>query len=421
MPQERISRRDFLKLVGVGVAGMFWELRIGPENVEASNLQPTPENVLGWIRSNCGQIIPTKPDPLYFKESQRVDDNGKVVNTVEKNIMPTLEEAQIMAEAFNKLPRFGKAAPYILPVRTDDPNALIGGDFETRNWPAIRLPSKFPDFPRDRFLSDRNAIGLTLPSRAMSEKLPEIPALADVLPLLEQQSLVDIGVNVKQIMEVPWTTYGERLKQTCVHEMGHVLADLASWAIAKGNTEEKKAGEYWSRQGFYIYMMNTIDVENPYYAGFAEVNGWFKEPFYDFIKRFNPTDAKSLLDRGGPDLKKFVWSRDTKVWGDEFNRKIRLTPYASYASIHEASQEFLVGAVLYPKLLTYAERVYFAKVLTYANKGTEALSKFFIQEHERIFGSSDNKSMRPRLGEVNGVLFKYPNKLSRRERDVYRV
>jgi len=64
------------------------------------------------------------------------------------------------------------------------------------------------------------------------------------------------------------------------------------------------------------------------------------------------SEVQKLFDLYPDSARLLFLTRDPDVWGDLANRKIRITPFASYGPIQEAFCEYWMTSILYPELLT---------------------------------------------------------------------
>jgi len=262
----------------------------------------------------------------------------------------TEDEIEIVRETLRMVPNAGEIIQLIIPVRTSDPEAIPGGSFLDYQWPFFLNPGDYEGFPKDYFLSDMRAVILMLPvGVAVSDSLPEIKPDSNLLTPELMWTYQEFPL--KQEMEIPWTTYGERLQQALIHEIGH---GLLAWAALD---QSGSVRTYWERQGFTLVGWNTRDTSNPLLVSFANVNGWRLFYFSDYIESLmlNLPEESQTSDF-------MIWDRDPNVWAYVPDRVIRLNPYASYGPIQEAFPEFWMASILYPEFLTEGELDFFSEV-----------------------------------------------------------
>lgn len=386
IPEERkktpkISRRGFLRGLAV-VMGATGASMIGLSlkdyqqartvRGELGNLEST-EKILAFLERNYGVEIPNHVSPVYSEETYIRTSEGELkLHDTRENSLLNFEEAKIVAEAISSIPAVGFLTQLIIPFRRSEEGVIPGGSYLGYQWPAFLQLKNYSEFPRNRFISDKAAIKLILPEGAkMTDALPvagEEYSNAVLTPLL-QMSLNSAGVKANTRTEIPWTTMGERLKQALVHETGHGLISQVT-IVASRDMED-----YWKRQSFTLYNMTTTDIDNPLFKGFAEVNGWELIPFVELMRQYEPKKADSFADEHPERARKLFWERDLKIWGNLQDRKIRLTPYASYGPIQEAFCEYWMASILYPELLTEEERKFFETI----QQGLQENPTAFIQ------------------------------------------
>jgi hypothetical protein len=370
MPKERektpkISRRSFLRgaAVVLGAAGASMiglslkdHQQARTARGELGNLGST-EEILAFLEKNYDVEIPNHVSPVYSEETYIRTSEGELkLHDTRENSLLNFEEAKIVAETISSIPAVGFLTQLIIPFRRSEEGVIPGGSYLGYQWPAYLQLKNYDEFPRDRFISNKAAIKLILPEGAkMTDALPVVREEYSnaVLPPLLQKSLDSAGVKANTRMETPWTTMGERLKQALVHETGHGLINQVTIAASRDMED------YWKRQSVTLYNMTTIDIDNPLFKGFAEVNGWKLIPFVELMRQYMPKKADSFADEHPERARKLFWERDLKIWGNLQDRKVRLTPYASYGPIQEAFCEYWMASILYPKLLTEEEGKFF--------------------------------------------------------------
>lgn len=379
--EKTISRRDFLKgaavLLGATGASMVGLSLKDSQQARAAqgeleNLGST-EEILAFLGKNYGVEIPNHVSPIYSEETYiKTSEGERKLHDIRENSLLSFEEAKIVAEAISSIPAVGFLTQLIIPFRRSEEGVIPGGSYMGYQWPAFLQLKKYGEFPYDRFISDKAAIRLILPEGAkMTDPLPVVGkdySNAVLTPLL-QMSLNSAGVRANTRTEIPWTTMGERLKQALVHETGHGLIDQVT--IAASSDMEN----YWMRQSFALYNMTTIDIDNPLFKGFAEVNGWILIPFVELMGQYEPKKADSFANEHPERARKLFWERDPKIWGNLQDRKVRLTPYASYGPIQEAFCEYWMASILYPELLTEQEKKFFEAI----QQGLQENPTAFIQ------------------------------------------
>lgn len=355
-----ISRRRFMAgaFIGIGAGLTYVALERdlfrgsggqGSESLPLPKVE-TAREILIRIKNRLGIEIPTDVLPYFSREDPQ---NGEVM----PNAIPTDEEAKILEETLNKIPGAKSLVQLVIPLRNHKPGAIAGGSYMGFQWPFFYHRKNYEEFPKDSLVSSRAAAELKLPAGRMTDSLPEKSENTTFLPLLEQASINQSKVKINFAEEVPWTTQEERLKQAIVHEFAHGLEDQIRLA------DSKSVREYQDRQGFYLFFnKNTVDINNPLLVSFGHLTGWKLVPWVEFARQYDPEFAENTA-RNYPDhAKEFVWDRDFSIWGDLVHRKNRLTIYASYGPIQEAFAEFWMASILYPQLLTDAERRYFGKI-----------------------------------------------------------
>lgn len=329
------------------LASVAAETQIAPSPTEQS-LSPEVRNILLKIEEQYGIEIPTQVSEVYTDYSQ-----GEIPNA-----LLALEEARLFEETISLIPGAGYLVQLIIPSRYAGQEIVAGGSYLGYQWPAFLHPRESSSFLHDTlYVSESAAIRLIIPENvSMEDPLPTVGEEYSVLPPLIQISMTSAGIEANTQTEIPWTTHGERLKQTIVHETGHALIDRVRIANSE-NIEE-----YRRRSGFYLYNKNTVDIDNPLFKAFAEVNGWRLIPFHELARQYDSTLADRLLAEHPESAETLVWERDFDIWGNLSNRKIRLTPYASYGPIQESFCEYWMVSILYPDILTAEEREFFKKI-----------------------------------------------------------
>jgi hypothetical protein len=350
-------------ILGLGLSGGSSPLRADTSpsgspavSASASTASPSPSagqstvsGVLAEIRTRYGVTIADGVEALYSSQDQ---DTGQIT----PNLVPDLAEARVIEAAIARLPSPGYFAPIFILAPNTAPGAIMGGEYLGYGWPCFLHPRAYPGgFVYDRLLAPP-AAELLLPAVSLDTPLPVKSRKTSLLPLLEEIGLKSSGVVPNLTEMVPWTTEGERLTQTVVHEFAHAIADAVSLA------NSPTVREYWDRQSFVMYDHNTWDISNPLYVSFAALTGWRLVSVHDYVAQYDPAEAAAERASDPVQSQERLWERDPAVWGDLAHRRNRLTIYASYGPIQESFAEFYMAAVLYPNLLTAQERTYFARL-----------------------------------------------------------
>lgn len=359
-PLKDHSRRDFLRLTALGVAGLALETVCAPVRRKAPTENLKVEDILLGIKEKYGVLIPTKEEPTYSKKDVQL-------GFTTPNHVPNMEEAQIIEEAISKIPSAGYLSPLMIPFLHISEGAVAGGHFVGRDWPASLRPGEYK-LPPDRFLDDKAAIILLIPLVDLDRPLPTKNENTSNLPPLSQISLENAKVKVNLEEVVPWTNGRERLKQTVLHEFFHAFDERVSLE------NSSSVSEYRKRQGFYIWNKNTNDITNPLYVTFARVTGWKLIPITDYIAQYDPEEAKKK--RNVNEKPPLVWDMDPEVWGDLAHRRGGPTIYSRYGPIQESIAEYWMTSVLYPHLLTANERRYFDNI----KNGLKGNPEKFVKE-----------------------------------------
>jgi len=322
---------------------------------------PTVSGLLAEIQDRYGVEIPDRMEAEYSTTDQNTGQ-------VSPNLVPNLEQTQVIEAALARLPSPRYFAPLLIPMRNSDPGAITGGEYLGFNWPCFLDPRTCPGgFVYDRLLA-APALEIMLPDLSLGAALPVKSGTSSLLPTLEQISLETSQVTPNLTETVPWTTQGEHLTQSVIHEYAHAIDD----AVSLANSPSVK--EYWNRQAFTLVNENTWDVTNPLYVAFAQLTGWRTVSLYDYLLQYDPTEAAAALLRDPGAKTEFLWDRDPAVWGDLAHRRNRLTIYASYGPIQESFAEFYMTSILYPNLLKNSENRFFERL----NTGLAADPKAFI-------------------------------------------
>jgi hypothetical protein len=323
----------------------------------------TPQDVLNDIEKKYGVFIPQNPSPEYAAKD---DNTGQLT----LNIVPTVEEAQVIEKAISKVPAAGFLSPLIIPFENTSQGAIEGGAFLGQDWQWMLRSSDYQNLPKDKWLDTRSATELLIPNVSLDSPLPEKTQDTANLPPLEEISLETAKVKVNLEESVPWTNQREKLVQTVVHEFFHALQDKVSIA------NSPSIAEYWNRQSFSLYNENTWDVTNPLFVTFAKVTGWKLVSVVDYMKQYDPQGAKQEAIKFPNSTKEYMWDMDPKIWGDLANRHGGPTIYSRYGPIQESMAEYWMTYFLYPNLLTPSERQYFHNI----EAGLRGNPEEFIQE-----------------------------------------
>ena len=410
-----LSRRSFLKATaGVLVATgsvLLYENYSGkinrflgtPENnslndsvndVEIANKKVNKtegEELLGTIReiqSKYGVYIPSLEGE--FSDYQVcLGTNNELIRCGEKenSTQITKEEAVIIKEGLDKIPSPGRFVQMVIPFRKNSPDVIGGGSYLGYNWDYFLDPSKYQDYPKDRYLSNISAVQLFISDKKVDSALPPVTSNSNFLPLLSEAGMNQLGLKATNRVDYPWTTYGERLKQVVIHEIGgHGVDEYASRIKVKNNPRAD-----YEASAMSLFGGIPLDTNNPVISSFAKVNGWKPVPYSDFLTQWGDygKEQSDDLKRKNPKRADWpVWDRDTKVWGELGNRNIRLDPYASYGTVRETFATFFMFYTLsksdnrYDKsLLTKEEIKYFDGMFKGLSKNPEGYIKTLIEEN----------------------------------------
>jgi len=335
------------------------------------------DDILSAIDEDFGIYIPNRVSTEYSSETM-------------PNALLSLEEAKILSEAISLIPGVDYLSQIIIPFKQSGEGAIPGGSYLGYQWPAFLHRSDYESFPYDHFVSKETAIELKIPDNVdMQDPLPKVGEEYSnvVLTPLLQITMNSAGIEANTSIEIPWTTHGERLRQAVVHETGHALLDKVLLADFDGMVDMV---EYWERNAFTLYNLNTTDIENPLLVAFAKVNGWNLVSYADFVRQYDPEAAdrvtKQLLESG---REMNVWDRDHAIWGEIADRKVRITPYASYGPIQEAFCEYWMASILYPELLTPEEKEFFQRIHEGLRDDPEAFIQLIISNPDILLGESE--------------------------------
>lgn len=356
--ERKPSRRDFIKIAGLtaGGAGLAWAL-VNRRNIAFKADEflldfSSTEEILQFVNERYGIEIPDRPLSKYSHEIWVEDESGQGKSETIQNTTLSHEEAVTIGTTLGLIPGAGSLAQLIIPYRNHEKKAIPGGSYMGYYW-SRRVESSL-QLPKD---TDKAAIRLDLPADiGLDDLLPEISEGDVLLPFMSQLGLFESGVTVKIAHEVPWTTHGNRLRQSIIHEFGHGLWDQ----VALANSKTYK--DYYNTGWHTPYNFNTWDVNHPILVTFAEVNGWKLVPYPQFVEQYSPEYAEELRHEQSDFTKAKIWDRDPNVWGPLEDRRIRLTPYASYGPPQETFSEFFMTSILYPKFLSDKERRYFNRI-----------------------------------------------------------
>jgi hypothetical protein len=291
-----------------------------------------------------------------------------IKNEVEKSAQITLDEAKIIESALKIMPSPGKFTQLIIPFRNESADAIAGGNYWGPNWDFFLDYSKYKNYPRDRYLSKISALNLVLPDKKPGEPMPPVTPDSNFLPLFSAASMNEVGIQPKNIVNYPWTTHGERLKQVIIHEIGSDGVIQSAGSIKVNYNPE---ADYQS-SAMSLFGGIPLDTNNPIMSSFAKVNGWRLIPYSDFMAQWGDVGKQYAEDlkRTDPKMAAWpVWDRDPEYWGSLENRTIRLDTYASYGTIKETLSQFSMFYTLsrvdnrYDKsLLTDGETKYFNRM-----------------------------------------------------------
>jgi hypothetical protein len=427
----QLSRRSFLKatagaLVAAGSVLLYenysekinrflGNLENNPLNGSANDVEiankkahkTEGEELLGTIReikSKYGIEIPSK-EGEYVQYQVCLDANKDLVRcgTEDNSTQITNEEAGIIEKSLSKIPAVGKLAQLIIPFRKDGTGVVGGGSYMGQNWEYFLDPAKYQNYPMDRYLSDKSAVELFLPKNTPDETLPPVTRDSNFLPILVEASMNSAGIKAKNRVDYPWTTYGERLKQVTIHEIGgHGVKEFATGIKVNHNPKAENDASAMS-----MYGGIPLDTNNPIYSSFAKVNGWVQIPYGEFLTQWgkdgqNMSENLKINDPKRAEWK--VWDRDPNIWGNIKERNVRLDTYASYGTINETFATFFMFYTLsktdknYDRsLLTEAEIKYFDRMFNGLSKNPEKYVKTLIDENPGP--SFDRDIFKPKTGQ----------------------
>jgi hypothetical protein len=388
IPEIVMSRRDFLKLGGIALAagGLLgygaYELDRTPD---VSKEEPC-EDVLNKIQSKYGIYIPRSEGEYvqygsYQTEGGKTERYGGVPNT-----QVNLEEAKIIEESLAIVPSAGKLVQLIIPFRDSAPGVFPGGYFWGRDWDYQFDRSKYPEYPTDRYISELSAIQLILTDKNMDEPLPVITPDSNCLPAFSLFAMSMAGIKPVNAVNFPWTTHGERLRQTVIHEVGHGISVLANRMKVNFDPLIESRASYMS-----LFGGANMDTYNPIYSSFAQINGWKMIPYAEFVSQwgeYGKAQAEYLEANIPHDAHWPIWDRDPAVWGPLENRRVRLDTYSSYGSISETFASFFMFYLLGKhdsrydlSLLTKQERSYFREMDWGLTLSTEGYLRALIKNY----------------------------------------
>ena len=328
--------------------------------------EPSPSGearqILLEINQRYGVLIPTEVSDEYTETTP----NGEII----PNILPTIEQAEVINRAIGKLPSPGYFVQLIIPTANPGEGAVAGGSYLGRDW-TLFLDPDGNGLPEDGFANEESAIQLAIPLSENSDILPEKGENNSVLPFIVQVSVENSGVELNLEEEVPWTTHGERLEQAVIHEFFHAVED--KFSLANSSSFEK----YREKQCFTLFGNHTCDINNPLFVTFAKAAGWKLTSSYEIMKQYDPEFAEKYLKEHPHSARNTMfWERDPEIWGDLAERRNHLTIYNSYGPIQESMAETWMAFYLYPELLTPAERQYFQNL----DRGLRAGPESFINQ-----------------------------------------
>lgn len=384
MPDEEtgktssISRRDFLKLTSAGLVVAVGAM-LGVNKYLKPFEPPRSESlgdILDEIKSKYGIYIPSLTGEFTQYE-----------NGVEQSTQITQDEAETIKNSLKIIPSAGKFIQLIIPFRNESAGAIAGGSYLGPNWDFFLDPSKYENYPRDKYLSNISAVSLALPDKKLDELMPPVDKDSNFLPLLSEASMNQAGIQAKNIVYYPWTNHGERLRQVVVHEIGgHGVTELAGRIKVNYNPETECYSSAMS-----LFGGIPLDTNNPIVSSFAKVNGWMLTPYSEFMAQwgdFGRQQSEKLKSTDPKFAAWTVWDRDPKYWGSLEDRTIRLDPYASYGTIKETFATFFMFYSLsrvdnrYDKsLLTGKETKYFDRMFNGLHRNPEKYIQNLIEEN----------------------------------------
>ena len=89
------------------------------------------------------------------------------------NIVPTVEEAQVIEKAISKVPAAGFLSPLVIPFENTSQGAIEGGAFLGQDWQWMLRSSDYQNLPKDKWLDTRSATELLIPNVSLDSPLPE--------------------------------------------------------------------------------------------------------------------------------------------------------------------------------------------------------------------------------------------------------
>lgn len=378
-----MSRRDFNKIALATLAAVG-ATALGLDKIIKFLQEPRSESlsdILDEINSKYGISIPSLAGEFTKYQVCSGQDNTLVHCGEEKSTQITQAEAETIKNSLKIMPSAGKFAQLIIPFRNESADAIAGGNNWGRNWDFFLDPSKYQNYPRDRYLSSISAVNLVLPDKGLDEQMPPVTQDSNFLPLLGVASLDEVGIQTKNIVYYPWTNHRERLTQTIIHEIGgHGVIELAGRIKVNYNPEAE-----YEASAMSLFGGIPLDTNHPIVSSFAKVNGWMLTPYSEFMAQWGDfgRQRSEEVKRTEPKWAGWlVWDRDPKYWGSLEDRTIRLDTYTSYGTIKEAFAQFFMFYSLsrvdnrYDKsLLTDNETKYFDKMF----RGLSGNPKKYIQ------------------------------------------
>lgn len=386
---RRISRRDFIKLTSAGLAVTVGAM-LGVDKYIKPFLTPRSESlsdIFDEIKSKYGIYIPSLSGEFTQYQICQGQDNKFVHCGEEKNTQITQDEAETIKNSLKIIPFAGKFAQLIIPFRNESPDVITGGSYLGPNWDYFLDPSKYENYPNNKYLDNISAVKLILPDKKLDEPMPPVTQNSNFLPLLSEESMNEAGIQPKSVLYYPWTTHGERLRQVIIHEVcGHGIMQLANRIKVNYNPEAEYKSSVIS-----LYGGIPLDTNNPIISSFAKVNGWMLTPYSEFVAQlgdFGKQQSETLKSYAPKAAAWLVWDRDPKYWGRLEDRTIRLDPYASYGTIKETFATFFMFYSLsktdkrYDKsLLTDNETKYFEKMFKGLSGNFEKYIQNLIEEN----------------------------------------
>jgi len=385
----KISRKQFIDL-GLTAGGAvlvtlgFPELIRGLNKSESESL----DDILREIEAKYGINIPTSEGAfVQYQVCQDADKQLIRCGTEEKSTQIIQNEAGIIRDTLKKIPSAGTFAQLVIPFRNNAPDTIGGGSMMGHNWEYFLDPSKYQNYPQDRYLSPLNAVSLTLSNKKPDEILPPVNEASNFLPILTEASMNQIGLKPANRVDYPWTTYGERLKQVVIHEIGgHGVTEYAQEIKVNHNAKAD-----YDASGMSLFGGIPLDTNNPIISSFAKVNGWMLIPYSEYISQwgdYGKQESETFKKTDPERAAWLVWDRDPQVWGNLQNRTIRLDPYASYGTIKETFATFFMFWSMsesdkrYDKsLLNSNEIKYFDRMSSSLSRNPEKYIKQLIEEN----------------------------------------